>query len=378
MIFSNTCKKEENHMIAAVAAAAGIVLAAVMFFRFFPAFGARPSSDTLKMMQSTPNFTGKVFENQIPTTMDMNAKAIASMLRDFIKGNPRRTPESNVPVVPFQFGQPLGTNQARVTWIGHSAFILEIEGKTLLVDPMFGSAPSPFPWFGNKRFSKTLPFDIDNMPEVDAIVFSHDHYDHLDYHSFKRLKNKARRFFVPLGVSGHLIRWGADPSKISEHSWYDEIDFEGLKLACAPARHFSGRSLFDRNATLWCSWAFIGRHNKIFYSGDSGYGPHFKEIGEKYGPFDLTLMECGQYDERWAAIHMLPEETVQAHLDVKGRTLIPVHWAAFTLSFHDWNDPVERAVKAAKSQGASIATPKIGESLTIAEDNYSSNTWWHY
>ncbi|MFC0190136.1 MBL fold metallo-hydrolase [Fictibacillus aquaticus] len=328
-------------------------------------------------MQNLPNFNGKVFENQITTNMDMNASSIFSMLRDYMKGNPHRTPSSMVPVVPFQFGQPLGAEQARVTWIGHSAFILEIEGKTLLVDPMFGSAPTPFPWFGNKRFSKTLPFDIDSIPEVDAIIFSHDHYDHLDYDSFKKLKNKARRIFVPLGVSGHLERWGADPSKISEHYWYDEIEFEGLKLVCAPARHFSGRSLTDRNSTLWCSWSFIGRYNKVFYSGDSGYGPHFKEIGEKYGPFDLTLMECGQYDERWAAIHMLPEETVQAHIDVKGRTLIPVHWAAFTLSFHDWNDPAERAHKEAKKHGVSITLPRIGESVTVRDEVFPVEKWWH-
>ncbi|MFC7373461.1 MBL fold metallo-hydrolase [Fictibacillus iocasae] len=365
-------------MASIVISAAVIILAVFLFFRYFPAFGGRPSEAVLKRMHASTHFDGKVFQNTIPTSMDMNGKDILSMLQDYAKGNPRRKPVVPVPVVPFRFGQPLGTDEARVTWLGHSAFILEMEGKTLLVDPMLGSAPTPFPWFGNKRFSKQLPFEMEQLPEVDAIVFSHDHYDHLDYHSFQKLKHKARRFIVPLGVGSHLERWGADPSLISEHDWHNTVEFNGIKLICAPARHFSGRSLTDRNTTLWCSWAFIGQHNKIFYSGDSGYGPHFKEIGDSYGPFDLTLMECGQYDTRWASIHMMPEETVQAHMDVKGRTLIPVHWGAFILSFHDWNDPVKRAWKASKENGVHITVPKIGETVTVGETAHHSHSeeWW--
>ncbi|WP_258035116.1 MBL fold metallo-hydrolase, partial [Bacillus thuringiensis] len=159
-------------------------------------------------------------------------------------------------------------------------------------------------------------------------------------------------------------KWGVSPSKISEHNWWDEITFDNIKLVCAPARHFSGRSMTDRDCSLWCSWLILGQETKIFFSGDSGYAPHFKEIGDKYGPFDLTLMECGQYDPRWSAIHMLPEETVQAHIDVQGELLLPIHWGAFTLALHEWSDPIERVTKEANRLEVKITTPQIGESIT--------------
>ncbi len=167
-----------------------------------------------------------------------------------------------------------------------------------------------------------------------------------------------------------------DPAKITEHDWWDEFEFEGLTLASAPARHFSGRSVGDRDTTLWCSWVIVGEQARIFFSGDSGYIPHFKEIGNKYGPFDLTLMECGQYDERWSGIHMMPEETVQAHLDVRGNVMIPIHWGAFTLALHDWTDPVERAARAARERNATLVTPRIGEVVRIGATELPSAAWW--
>jgi L-ascorbate metabolism protein UlaG (beta-lactamase superfamily) len=247
---------------------------------------------------------------------------------------------------------------------------------TLLLDPMFGRSPSPFPIFGPKRYSVKLPIEIEELPTIDAVIFSHDHYDHLDYGSIRKLKAKVKQFIVPLGVAGHLVRWGVDPKIIQEHDWWDEFTFRGLTLASTPARHFSGRGLGGRDTSLWCSWVILSEDTRIFFSGDSGYGPHFKEIGSKYGPFDLTLMECGQYNERWAGIHMMPEETVQAHLDVQGKLMIPIHWGAFTLALHSWSDPVERAVKAAKQLGSAIATPRIGETVSIGAAEYPNSTWW--
>ncbi|GGF93667.1 MBL fold metallo-hydrolase [Paenibacillus abyssi] len=323
------------------------------------------------------NFSKGKFVNQIPTLMDTGVRTTLSILRDFMKGNPNGKPAGRVPVQPMDARLIQRDDQARLTWFGHSAVLLELGGKTILLDPMLGKAPSPVPLFGSKRYSEKLPVEVEELPPIDAVLLSHDHYDHLDYGTIKKLKNKARQFFVPLGVGRHLKRWGIDESQIEEHDWWDEFEFEGLTLACTPARHFSGRGLTDRNATLWCSWVILaGEHKKVYFSGDSGYGPHFAEIGEKYGPFDMTLMECGQYDERWSAIHMMPEETVQAHIDVKGKIMIPIHWSAFTLALHDWTDPIERVTKAAQEHDISISTPRIGETVTIGSVIYPASAWW--
>jgi L-ascorbate metabolism protein UlaG (beta-lactamase superfamily) len=221
-----------------------------------------------------------------------------------------------------------------------------------------------------------LPAQPDELGDIDAIIISHNHYDHLDRGSIMKLKDRTGHFHVPSGVGSYLIKWGVSPDKISEHSWWEEFEFAGLKLACTPARHFSGRGLMDRDRSLWCSWVIAGKHARIFFSGDSGYAPHFKEIGNKYGPFDLTLLECGQYDERWSSIHMMPEETVQAHIDVKGDILVPVHWGAFTLALHEWTDPVERIMRAAQQRGVKIATPQIGESVIVGSGKLPSIPWW--
>jgi L-ascorbate metabolism protein UlaG (beta-lactamase superfamily) len=353
---------------------AGIVFAAYAVLNLYPAFGGKQTEIKKSLYSKSPQYRDGKFVNQVHTSWDTSFRSMISMMKDFLKGNPERKPQA--PLQMESFLPPLKKGSApKVTWFGHSAFLLEIEDKTILFDPMFGKAPTPFP-VRNQRYSKELPFKIEELPIIDAIVLSHDHYDHLDYGSIMKLKGRVKNYIAPLGVGAHLERWGISPDNIQEHDWWDEFTFEGLQLACTPARHFSGRGLTDRNATLWCSWAIIGQDAKIFFSGDGGYGPHFKEIGEKYGPFDLTLMECGQYDARWAAIHMLPEETIQAHQDVKGRLLIPVHWGAFTLSLHAWHDPVERAVRAAEKSGVEIATPRIGETLTVGKQEYLNAPWW--
>jgi L-ascorbate metabolism protein UlaG (beta-lactamase superfamily) len=308
--------------------------------------------------------------------MEMGFKETIAVLLQFIRGNPNGKPRK--PIVP-QFLSPQHfqhNEEATLTWFGHSALLLTLEGKTLFIDPMLGRTPSPFSLFGGKRYSTVLPIDVEQLPTLDAVLLTHDHYDHLDYGTIMKLKHKVKRFIVPLGVAAHLERWGVEPTSITEHDWWDELTFEGLSLACTPARHFSGRSITNRFSTLWCSWVVAGQHTKVFFSGDSGYGPHFEQIGEKYGPFDLTLMECGQYDQRWSAIHMLPEETIQAHLDIRGRVMIPIHWGAFTLALHDWTDPVERAVQAAEQQGAVICTPRIGEPVYIGAAAHPSSAWW--
>ncbi|SFD70138.1 L-ascorbate metabolism protein UlaG, beta-lactamase superfamily [Paenibacillus catalpae] len=353
-----------------------LIAATILVLRFYPAFGGRPSEETrTRMLRSSQYKKGK-FVNLIPTSMDMSMRDYLSILGEFVKGTPGAKPEKALAAEPVDPRSQQSPHLAKVSWFGHSALLLELDGKRLLFDPMLGRSPSPFSWAGGKRFSDKPPIEIEDLPAIDAVLFSHDHYDHLDYSSIMRLKEKVGHFFVPLGVGAHLERWGVAPDRIEEFDWWDEIVWEKLVLACTPARHFSGRGLMDRNRTLWCSWVILGRETRIFFSGDSGYGPHFKQIGDKYGPFDLTLMECGQYDKRWAAIHMMPEETVQAHLDVKGKVMIPIHWAAFKLALHDWRDPVERAVHKAKELQVKIATPRIGESVVIGVDTFPTSEWW--
>ncbi|MES5866404.1 MBL fold metallo-hydrolase [Bacillus cereus group sp. RP32] len=315
----------------------------------------------------------KKYINQIDTDVSFKPKDIIGLMTDYFKMKTKLRPVKNLPTV---LSNKNNESLESVTWFGHSASLLKIEGKTLLLDPMFGDASSPFPLFNSKRYSGVFSLEREELQEIDAIIISHNHYDHLNYKSIMQLKDRAKHFYVPTGVAQYLMKWGVSPSKISEHNWWDEIAFDNIKLVCAPARHFSGRSMTDRDCSLWSSWLILGQETKVFFSGDSGYAPHFKEIGDKYGPFDLTLMECGQYDPRWSAIHMLPEETVQAHIDVKGELLLPIHWGAFTLSLHEWSDPIERVTKEAKRLGVNIATPQIGESITLKSTDYPSSAWW--
>lgn len=315
----------------------------------------------------------KKYMNQIPTDVSFNPKDIIGLMTDYFKMKTKLRPVKNLPIV---LSNKNNESLESVTWFGHSASLLKIEGKKLLLDPMFGDASSPFPVFNSKRYSGAFSLEHDELQEIDAIIISHNHYDHLNYKSIMQLKDRAKHFYVPTGVAQYLIKWGISPSKISEHNWWDEITFNNIKLVCAPARHFSGRSMTDKDRSLWCSWLILGQETKVFFSGDSGYAPHFKEIGNKYGPFDLTLMECGQYDTRWSAIHMLPEETVQAHIDVKGELLVPIHWGAFTLALHEWSDPIERVTKEANRLGVNIATPQIGEAIALQSKDYPTAAWW--
>ncbi|WP_346989038.1 MBL fold metallo-hydrolase [Bacillus sp. SW7] len=315
----------------------------------------------------------KKYVNQIHTDVSFKPKDIIGLINDYFKMKSKLRPIKNLPIV---LSNKDNESLESVTWFGHSASLLKIEGKTLLLDPMFGDASSPFPLFNSKRYSGAFSLEREDLQEIDAIIISHNHYDHLNYKSIMQLKNRAKHFYVPTGVAQYLMKWGVSPSKISEHNWWDEIAFDNIKLVCTPARHFSRRGMTDRDCSLWCSWLILGQETKVFFSGDSGYAPHFKEIGDKYGPFDLTLMECGQYDPRWSAIHMLPEETVQAHIDVKGELLLPIHWGAFTLALHEWSDPIERVTKEANRLEVKITTPQIGESITLKSTDYPRYAWW--
>ncbi len=344
---------------------------------YYPAFGGHASAERFARFHQSPNFRQDKFVNQIPPTINMDAKfMVTAFVKGFFDKNPQRIPDKPLPVIPIDLSKLQNTDQTRIFWFGHSTILLETEGKKVLIDPMFSQRPSPVPMFGAERYSKTLPIEIEDLPPIDVVIISHDHYDHLDYDSIRKLKEKVRQFYVPLGIGSHLERWGIEKARIRELDWWQEANLEGLRFIAAPARHFSGRGFWDRDATLWCSWIVIGKQARIYFSGDSGYGPHFAQIGQKYGPFDLTLMECGQYDKRWADIHMMPAETVQAHIDVRGKIMIPIHWAAFSLSAHAWADPIEQVTRAANVQKICISTPKIGEPVVLGTKVYPNSIWW--
>lgn len=352
-----------------------LVLFAYLVIKLHPPLGAKASGADRNKLESSVNRQVGKFVYPLSTPMNMPVGILLKVIGEMIKGSPNRKPKGPIPMDKLDL-QQLQDRHPKAIWFGHSASLLQLGRLTLLLDPMFGRAPSPFPYIGGKRYGGKLPFELDELPEIDAVILSHDHYDHLDYGSIRKLRGKVKKFIVPLGVGAHLVRWGVARDRIVEADWWDELTYEGLKLACAPARHFSGRSVNDRHATLWCSWVIESAEAKVYFSGDSGYGPHFKQIGEKYGPFDLTLMECGQYDTRWHLAHMLPEETVQAHQDVGGKVLLPIHWGAFTLALHDWTDPIERALKAAASSGVLVTTPRIGQPVLLGDLNEPTEIWW--
>lgn len=354
-----------------------MIFLSIVFLNPLPVFGARPTKKKKRQFQQSENFIKGKFNYPIVSRLDYRLKVLLPVLSEYVKGNPNARPKEPLKVqrITKSFFSK-SVNKASVTWLGHSTSLIQLDGKLLLLDPVFTAYASPFR-FGGRRYSEQLPIEIADLPEIDVVLISHDHYDHLDYRAIKKLRNKVRKFIVPLGVGSHLERWGVNSERIVEFDWWEEAEVYNLKFRCTPAKHSSGRGIFGMNLTLWCSWIIEGKHTKVFFSGDSGYGPHFKEIGEKYGPFDLTLIEAGQYDNKgWWPLHMFPEETIQAHIELGGNLLLPIHWGAFTLAIHDWDEPIERALKAAHDRNVSIATPRIGETVEISLSHVPLTPWW--
>jgi L-ascorbate metabolism protein UlaG (beta-lactamase superfamily) len=354
------------------------LMAIVLFINLSPEFGGSPSKAQKALFVKSDNYRDGKFVNQGHVELDMGLKNIGKSLLGFLRPNPRSIPDRPLPVQKVDSMDIVGGHsRTRLIWFGHSTFLLQMEQRNILIDPMFGKVPAPHPFLGTDRFSKELPIAIEQLPRIDAVLLSHDHYDHLDYGSIQKLKDKVKLFYTPLGVGAHLQKWGIAKERIVELDWWEEATFGELVFSCTPAQHFSGRGLGDRGSTLWSSWVIRSATENIFFSGDSGYGPHFKEIGEAYGPFDLALMECGQYNEMWHQIHMYPEETARAALDVGAKKVVPIHWGAFKLAMHSWNDPILRLSKSADSLGIDLLVPKIGETITLGNPQQRPTTWWH-
>ncbi len=354
-----------------------LVIAIALFLNLSPQFGGSPTKAEKERYALSQNYKEGVFVNKGGVQMEMGLGKMYKGLVGYFSPQPRTTPKENIP--PKKVDSTELTDYkgpTRMIWFGHSAFLLQMNGKNLLIDPMFGQVPAPHPWLGGNRFSKELPIAIEKLPKIDAVLFSHDHYDHLDYGSVQLLKDKVKRFYVPLGVGVHLRAWGIYEGLIKEADWWDEFLFGDLDFICAPAQHFSGRGLGDRGKTLWSSWIIQSKNERIFFSGDSGYAPHFKQIGNKYGPFDFAMMECGQYNELWKEIHMMPEETAQAGVDVKAKRIMPIHWGSFKLAMHPWTEPVERVAKKASELGLPLTVPEIGQPIYLTSDQVDREPWW--
>jgi len=362
-------------MIGILSVVGVITLVGVTFINVSPQFGAGSKDVSLDRIRKSPNFLNGAFKNSEKTLQNTGFKW--STIPKFFNDGNNKIPSKELPIEKltksYFENEP---KQPRITWFGHSATFIEMEGLNIFIDPMLGDVPAPSPFLGSKRFQKELPIAIDSLPKIDVVLISHDHYDHLDYGSIVKLKDKVDKFYVPLGIKAHLTSWGVDATKITEFDWWENINFKGVEFISAPARHFSGRGITNRNSTLWCSWVLKSDNSNIFFSGDSGYGKHFKEIGEKYGPFDFAMVECGQYNEQWSQIHMTPEETIQASIDVQSKLIMPIHWGSFKLALHTWDDPIIRATKKAKELNVKITTPKIGEAIVLNGDKFPSEDWW--
>ncbi|APQ19390.1 hypothetical protein A9200_14195 [Maribacter hydrothermalis] len=365
-------------MIATLSILAILVVITLLFINFYPSFGGNTTKEQKLIYERSNQYKDGKFRNNNDVPKDLGFSETVSLAYKFFttkvpNGRPKEDlkPQQidSVSIADYK-------GEARMIWFGHSSFLLQIDRKNILIDPMFGAVAAPHPLLGANRFNKEFPIAIDKLPQIDAVIFSHDHYDHLDYESVLKIKDKTNHFYTPLGVGNHLKTWGVPTTKITEMDWWQENQFGNLKLVCTPAQHFSGRNFNNGQSTLWSSWVITSPTENIYFSGDSGYANHFKEIGEKYGPFDLALMECGQYNQMWSDIHMMPEETAQAGIDVRAKKIMPIHWAGFKLALHEWTDPIKRVELKAAELNISVISPQIGQEIIVKDSVNNYYDWW--
>lgn len=336
------------------------------------AFGHRATGVRRTRMEQSPQWKNGKFVNPEPLQNDLIG-ALAALGEI----SPDASPHTVVPVtrITRRHFDSLPPSGLRVTWLGHSTSLVEIDGARILTDPVWSHRPSPYSFIGPQRFYASL-IALDALPPIDAVVISHDHYDHLDYGTVVRLVKTNAVFVVPLGVGAHLEYWGVPVDRIFELDWWESKKIGTVSVTATPARHASGRTgLFDNDATLWAGYAIAGPRHRVYYSGDTGLFPGMDDIGKRLGPFDVTLIETGQYHRTWPDWHIGPEQAVNANTRVLGRAMIPVHWGLFTLAYHTWTEPVERAVVAAESARVSLLTPQPGEGVEPTLP-YASKRWW--
>jgi L-ascorbate metabolism protein UlaG (beta-lactamase superfamily) len=359
-----------------------LVIFAILIFIFLnvsPVFGASPDKNSKKNIENSENFIEGKFRNIKTTYTNFRTLEKKATLMDWFSPPKDKNPLNPLPTIKF-IGKDLA--EGKFVWLGHSTVLMKTEGLVVMTDPVFNRA-SPLPSFNSKSKSNFFngkpfifenPVVIDDLPKVDVVIISHDHYDHLDSKAIKDLSNQVDQFFVPLGVGAHLERWGVNKNRITEYDWYDSKDYKNIKFTFAPSLHFSGRGVTNGNSTLWGSWMIKSKTLSAYFSGDGGYSETFKKLGNEYGPFDIAFIENGAYNVDWSNVHMFPDEAVQASIDLKAEVLFPIHWSKFDLSVHPWDEPIIRITKEAEKKNVNIATPMIGEVFELS--SIPKKPWW--
>jgi L-ascorbate metabolism protein UlaG (beta-lactamase superfamily) len=333
------------------------------------------SKDREERILRSPNFKKGAFQNLSTTPMMAADTNYITVLFDLLHKPANWKPSGLLPSIKTDL-KSLDSLNPIIIWFGHSSYLIHAGGKNILIDPVFTGNASPFS-FMIKAFPGSDIYTVNELPAIDMAIITHNHYDHLDRKFMKQLKSKAKSFYTALGVGRHLENYGLDKNIITEMDWWDKkVISDGLEITATPARHFSGRGL-KRGGTLWASFVLKIAGYTIFIGGDSGYDSHFTKIGELFGPIDLAILECGQYNDAWPYIHMKPEETVQASIDLDARMLLPVHWGKFALANHSWNEPIIRVVKNSAERNVNITTPMIGQPVVISE-SYPNESWWNF
>jgi L-ascorbate metabolism protein UlaG (beta-lactamase superfamily) len=340
-------------------------------------FGQRPKTFNRDSIENSTNFDKDqgIFVNRRANVIKEMKKnmSIISFMKEWIKGVEKSRPDIKLPEVKPNMEEFSKYSEVpKVLWFGHSSFLINFKGKMILIDPVFSESAAPVS-FMVKRFQRPV-LELIDLPKIDFIVISHDHYDHLDMKTVKFFAKSEAEFITPLGVGSHLTSWGVSRDKISELDWWQKTQKGGIDFIATPSQHFSGRTGLHDNETLWASWVIKDDSSNIYFSGDSGYDTHFKEIGDKYGPFDMAFIENGQYNEKWAPVHMMPEQAAQAYFDLRAKRFFPIHWGMFELALHSWFEPIVRIDKLSVERGINLVAPKIGQVISLNEE--TNQKWW--
>ncbi|MEO6820521.1 MAG: MBL fold metallo-hydrolase [Ginsengibacter sp.] len=354
-----------------------ILILAIVIIAFLqqPKFGKLPSKDRLSKIKRSPNYKNGSFQNISPTPDLTEGANYYTVIKQLIfERNARIQPTNKIPSVKTDLLQ-LDINKDILVWFGHSSYFIQVDGKRILVDPVFSGGASPLP-VGTKAFKGTDIYTTEDIPGIDWLFISHDHWDHLDYDTIKKLRPQIKQVICGLGVGEHLEYWGYDKSIIIEKDWNEKIDLPGsFTVHTVPGRHFSGRGIV-RNKALWMSFILQTPTMKIFIGGDSGYDTHFAEIGKRFGSFDLVILENGQYNTKWRYIHLLPDEILNVAKQLNAKMILPVHSSKFALGNHAWDEPLELITENNVTENLNIITPMIGEEVYLKNNNQTFTKWW--